>query len=115
MVTSDTPLHFQVVLDGPTRDKIRELAAKDDRSMGSWIRLAIRERLERQTSHMTPEEADDFYEDDEPVEDIIAAFEAGEKFVTTPPVVTLDTHGLTVPTTSSGVHADASKRQTRET
>jgi hypothetical protein len=35
------------MLDRPTRDKIRELAGEEDRSMGSWIRLAIRERLER--------------------------------------------------------------------
>lgn len=30
-------------------------------------------------------EPGDFYEDDEPVEKILAAFEAGEKFETTPP------------------------------
>lgn len=28
---------------------------------------------------------DDFYEDDEPVGDVLAAFEAGEKVVTEPP------------------------------
>ncbi len=29
--------------------------------------------------------ATDFYEDDEPIEDVIAAFDAGEKGVTRPP------------------------------
>jgi hypothetical protein len=49
------------------------------------------------------DEDEDFYEDDEPLEKIIAAFEHGEKFVTARPAVTLDTRGLASggPATSS--------------
>ncbi len=37
---------------------------------------------------------EDFYEDDEPLEKIVAAFERGERGVTAPPVC-IDTGGLT--------------------
>jgi hypothetical protein len=49
------------------------------------------------------DEGEDFYEEDEPVEKIMAAFEVGEKFVTTAPPVTLKTFGLTagLPVTGS--------------
>jgi hypothetical protein len=49
---------------------------------------------------------DGFYEDDEPVEDVIAAFERGEQGFTRPPVV-IDTAGLAAPesgTTTFPVH-----------
>jgi hypothetical protein len=39
------------------------------------------------------DEGEDFYEDDEPLEKIVAAFEHGEHGVTAPPVC-VDTHGL---------------------
>jgi hypothetical protein len=34
---------------------------------------------------MTSMDSDDFYEDDEPLEEIVAAFERGEKGLTAPP------------------------------
>ncbi len=39
---------------------------------------------------------EDFYEEDEPLEKIVAAFEHGEHGVTAPPV-SVDTHGLGSP------------------
>jgi predicted transcriptional regulator len=50
MVTSDADERFTLRLDRAIRDKVQFLAAEEDRSMGSWIRLAIRERIERQTA-----------------------------------------------------------------
>lgn len=46
------------------------------------------------------DEDEDFYEDDEPVEKVIAAFEQGEKFVTARPV-TLEITGPVQPAPSS--------------
>ena len=45
----------------------------------------------------------DFYEDDEPVEDIITYFEQGDHGVTQPSVV-LDTLGLAVPDSSTATY-----------
>lgn len=39
------------------------------------------------------DEDEDFYEDDEPLEKVVAAFEHGHHGVTAPPI-TIDTHGL---------------------
>jgi hypothetical protein len=36
---------------------------------------------------------EDFYEDDEPVEQVIAAFERGAKFKTAKPLVLVELHG----------------------
>jgi predicted transcriptional regulator len=50
MVTSDAGGRYTLVLDRATRDKVEFLAAREDRPVSSWIRLAIRERIERQTA-----------------------------------------------------------------
>jgi hypothetical protein len=48
------------------------------------------------------DEDEDFYEDDEPVESVAAAYERGEKFVTAPPAVVLDTGGLAYSVAQTG-------------
>jgi hypothetical protein len=40
------------------------------------------------------DEDEDFFEEDEPLEEVLAAFNTGEKFVTARPLISLDTHGL---------------------
>lgn len=40
------------------------------------------------------DEDEDFFEEDEPLEKVLAAFRDGEKFVTSRPLVSLETHGL---------------------
>ena len=53
---------------------------------------------------------EDFYEDDEPVEKVMAAFERGRHGITTPPItIEIDTRGLGVPPVSTATQPAAVK------
>jgi hypothetical protein len=40
------------------------------------------------------DEDEDFFEEDEPLEKVLAAFRSGEKFITGRPLISIETHGL---------------------
>ena len=70
-----------VRFDSPLLASVRELAAEDGQSLSDWVRNAVwRERARR---------AADFYEDDESVGEVLAAYERGIKGVTARPQAAL--------------------------